>query len=186
MERKKIITQNYLKLAITSLLIGVGSALLAISLKHITEFFEHKIINGVNNYHPILFILLPTIGITSIYFLRKCLFKNRKNKGITEIYKTIDQRKDHFHLFKVTPHYLHGFLTLIFGASTGVEVSIVVATAAIDNAAYKNEFSAKMYKSELVCAGVTAGVAILFTSPLAGWHFAMEVIARKISKTLVI
>jgi CIC family chloride channel protein len=50
---------------------------------------------------------------------------------------------------------------------------------------YKREFSAKMYKRELICAGVTAGVAVLFASPLAGWLFAMEVIARKISRSLI-
>ncbi len=160
--------------------------MLAFSLKHATEFFELTLLNGVSHFNRILFILLPTTGITFIYFLRKYLFKNRKNKGITEIYKTIDQRKDHLHFFKVPSHYINGFLTVIFGGSTGVEVSTVVATAAIGNTAYKKEFSAKMYKRELVCAGVTAGVAILFTSPLAGWLFAMEVIARKISKTLVI
>nr|WP_262915224.1 chloride channel protein [Niabella ginsengisoli] len=133
-----------------------------------------------------IFILLPTIGITSIYFLRKYIFQNRKNKGITEIYKTLDQRKEHLPFFKIPSHYLNGFLTVIFGGSTGVEVSTVVATATVGNMGYKREFSAKMYKRELVCAGVTAGVAVLFASPLAGWLFAMEVIARKIDKSLII
>src|SRR5699024_7592307 len=40
-------------------------------------------------------------------------------------------------------------------------------------------------KRELICAGVTAGVAILFASPLAGFFFAMEVIARKVRGTLL-
>ena len=77
-------------------------------------------------------------------------------------------------------------MTVIFGGSTGIEVSTVVATAAIGNAAYEREFSAKKYKEELICAGVTAGVALLFTSPLAGLLFALEVIARKRNKTLII
>lgn len=47
-------------------------------------------------------------------------------------------------------------------------------------------FLQKMYKRELICAGVTAGVAVLFGSPLAGWLFAMEVIARKTNKSLAI
>ncbi|MDQ6532178.1 chloride channel protein, partial [Flavobacterium sp. LHD-85] len=73
-----------------------------------------------------------------------------------------------------------------FGGSTGIEVSTVVATATIGNFAYKKNLSAKIYKRELICAEVTAGVAILFCSPLAGWLFAMEVIARKISRARVI
>ena len=168
------------------MLVGLASALLAFALKHFTEFFEHYFFNFVQNKYAVLFIILPSIGITAIYFLRKYLFQNRKNKGITEIYKTLDQRKDHLPLFKIPSHFFNGFLTVIFGGSTGVEVSTVVATATIGNYAYEKEFSARMYKRELICAGVVAGVAILFTSPLAGFLFAMEVIARKTRKSLII
>lgn len=186
LERKKVITYHYFKLIIASLFVGLCSALLAFSLKHLTENMEHKIFSTVNNKYSAAFILLPTIGITCIYFLRKYLFQNRKNKGITEIYKTLDQRKDHLPFFKIPSHYFNGLLTVIFGGSTGIEVSTVVATATMGNMIYEKEFSAKMYKRELVCAGVAAAVAILFTSPLAGWLFAMEVIARKMRKTLII
>lgn len=185
MERCKIIHRNYLKLILISSFVGLCGALLAFSLKKLTDFFEHYLFNAVSNY-SVAIILLPTIGITAIYFLRKYAFKNRKNKGITEIYKTLDQRKDHLPLFKIPSHYINGFLTVIFGGSTGIEVSTVVAVATIGNFAYKKRLSAQVYKRELICAGVTAGVAILFCSPLAGWLFALEVIARKISKTLAI
>ena len=168
------------------MMVGLASALLAFTLKHLTEFFEHYFFNFFQNRYMVLFIILPSIGITTIYFLRKYLFQNRKNKGITEIYKTLDQRKDHLPLFKIPSHFFNGFLTVIFGGSTGVEVSTVVATATIGNYAYEKEFSARMYKRELICAGVVAGVAILFTSPLAGFLFAMEVIARKTRKSLII
>jgi CIC family chloride channel protein len=184
--RKKTITNNYFKLIFASILVGLASALLAYSLKHLTEFFEHHIFNRINAIDPLLFILLPTLGITAIYFLRKHAFHNRKNKGITEVYKTLDQRKDHLSFFKIPSHYINGFLTVMFGGSTGVEVSTVVATATVGNVVYEREFSARTYKRELVCAGVTAGVAVLFTSPLAGVLFAMEVIARKMRKSLVV
>ncbi|KIA88764.1 chloride channel protein [Kaistella jeonii] len=186
MERKKIVTQHYFRLVVASIIVGLGSALLAFTLKHLTEYFQHHIFNSIVGKYAPLFIILPTIGITSIYFLRKYLFRNRKNKGITEIYKTLDQRKDHLPFFKIPSHFINGFLTVIFGGSTGVEVSTVVATATIGNYVYEKEFSARMYKRELICAGVVAGVAILFTSPLAGFLFALEVIARKMRKSLVI
>ncbi|WP_226064250.1 chloride channel protein [Kaistella polysaccharea] len=186
MERNKIVSQHYFKLIAASLLVGLSSALLAFTLKHLTEYFEHLLFKTVSNWYTPAFILLPTIGITAIYFLRKYVFQNRRNKGITEIYKTLDQRKDHLPLFKIPSHFINGFLTVIFGGSTGVEVSTVVATATIGNYAYEKEFSARMYKRELICAGVVAGVAILFTSPLAGWLFALEVIARKMRKSLII
>lgn len=187
MEKKKIIvTKHYFRLIVASAIVGLGSALLAYILKKITEYCQHHIFNEVGSNYTALFIILPSVGITAIYFLRKYLFKNRKNKGITEIYKTLDQRKDHLPLFKIPSHFINGFLTVIFGGSTGIEVSTVVATATIGNFAYEQEFSARMYKRELICAGVVAGVAILFTSPLAGFLFALEVIARKMRKSLLI
>ncbi|SKB37228.1 chloride channel protein, CIC family [Sphingobacterium nematocida] len=186
MQRRKTIFQSYLKLIILSVLVAFICSLLGLSLKFLTEFFESKVYTAAISFQKSLLILLPSIGITAIYFLRKYLFQNRKNKGITEIYKTLDQRKDHLPFFKIPSHYLNGFLTVISGGSTGVEVSTVVATATVGNVTYEQNYTAKKYKRELVCAGVAAGVAVLFASPLAGWFFAMEVIAKKRRKSIMV
>lgn len=184
--RRKIQAHHFFKLIIISVLISIVASCLGYSLKLITEHFQKLIFHFAEGENSIWFIFLPTMGITTIFFLRKYLFLNRKNKGITEIYKTVDQRKDHLSLFKIPSHFLNGFLTVIFGGSTGIEVSTVVATATLGNAAYKKHFSANIYKLELICAGVVAVVAILFGSPITGWLFALEVIARKFNKTLFI
>ncbi|ASK28719.1 chloride channel protein [Chryseobacterium sp. T16E-39] len=186
MTRKQIQRHHYFRLILVSAIISICASSLGYSLKFMTEHFQKLLFHFAEKQNRLYFIILPTIGITAIYFLRKYLFKNRKNKGITEIYKTVDQRKDHLPLFKIPSHYFNGFLTVVFGGSTGIEVSTVVATATIGNAAYEKQFSANIYKLELICAGVVAGVAILFGSPIAGWLFAMEVIARKFNKTLFI
>ena len=186
MNRSRIATYHILKLVAFSIVVSILCASMAFVLKHITESLESIIFNKINALNKIYFILLPTIGITAIYFLRKYLFKNRKNKGITEIYKTIDDRKEHLPLFKIPSHFFNGFLTVITGGSTGIEVSTVVASATVGNTIYKSEFSAKKYKTELICAGVTAGVAVLFCSPLAGWLFAIEVIARNTRKSILL
>lgn len=185
MERKKIIRYNEVKLVMISMLTALMCCVLAFALKWVTETAQHRFYNFAHQ-HLVWFIVFPTCGITAIYFLRKYLFQNRKNKGITEIYKTLDQRKDHLPFFKIPSHFLNGFLTVIFGGSTGIEVSTVVATATIGNETYKRDFSAKMYKRELVSAGVVAGVAVLFGSPVAGLFFALEVIARKVNKPLLL
>ncbi|MGA9588418.1 MAG: chloride channel protein, partial [Salegentibacter sp.] len=76
--------------------------------------------------------------------------------------------------------------TVIFGGSTGIEVSTVVATAALGNSAHRNSKIATTYKTELICAGVAAGIATLFGSPLAGLLFAVEVISGKVTKAIFI
>ena len=183
--RKAIIRFHYFKLILVSIIVAFLSVLLADSLKKITGFYEDEVFHKASHM-PLLFILLPTIGITAIYFLRKYLFKGKANKGIKEIYQTIENRRDELPAYKIPSHYFNGFLTVIFGGSTGVEVSTVVATAAIGAAAYNKKTIANIYKTELICAGVAAGIATLFGSPIAGFLFAVEVIAKKLTKTIFI
>ncbi len=185
MNRQKVKRHFYIRLIIASAFVGGLASILALLLKTITIFcqdFLYEKALGKN----FLFVIFPTIGITGIYFLRKYFFKNRKNKGITEIYKTVDQRKDHLPLFKIPSHFINGFLTVIFGGSTGIEVSTVVASATIGNNICQNRFSPNLYKLELICAGVVAGVSILFGSPIVGWLFAVEVIAKKLNKSIFV
>ncbi|HTN21877.1 MAG TPA: chloride channel protein [Pelobium sp.] len=173
-------------LVVSSIVVSIISVILADSLKSITEHAETFIFNQSKNI-PLLYIVLPSIGITAIYFLRKYVFRGKANKGIKEIYQSIDNSKNTLPAFKIPSHYLNGFLTVIFGGSTGIEVSTVVATAAVGTMAQRNISLVKAYKTELICAAVAAGIAILFASPIAGFFFAIEVIARKnVSKTNIL
>ena len=182
--RDTVVKINYLKLIIAAAIVALLSVLLADSLKMITEYYEELLFAKVEHFPWTIFIL-PSIGITLIYFLRKYLFKGRQNKGIKEIYQTLEKRKNSLPAYKIPSHYFNGFLTVIFGGSTGIEVSTVVASAAIGAAAHKRKSIANVYKTELVCAGVAAGVATLFASPLAGFLFAVEVIAKKVTKPIL-
>ncbi len=173
-------------LVVASIAIAIICVTLADSLKSITEHAETFIFNQSKKV-PLVYIILPSVGITAIYFLRKYVFRGKPNKGIKEIYQCIDSRKNTLPAFKVPSHYLNGFLTVIFGGSTGIEVSTVVATAAVGTMGQRNISLVKHYKTELICAGVTAGIATIFASPIAGFFFAVEVIARKnINRTVLL
>lgn len=184
--RNKIRRVSYAKLIGSSILISITCCLIAFSLKHITALVQERLFERVMAAGSFLIIFLPSIGITAIYFLRKYFFHNRKNKGIKEIYTTLETRKDHLPAFKIPSHYINGFLTVIFGGSTGVEVSTVVATATVGNQAYKYLHAAWAYKTEMICAGIIAGVTVLFGSALGGFLFAIEVIARRYNKSILL
>lgn len=184
--RQKIFLISYLKLLGGAAIVALVCCVLAYSLKHLTEHIEHFMLNHVAQINPVLYIILPSVGITSIYFLRKYIFHNRKNKGIREIYTTLETRKDHLPFFKIPSHYINGFLTVIFGGSTGIEVSTVVATATVGNQVYKRGFMPLAFKRELICAGVVAGVTVLFGSVIGGWLFAIEVIGKRFDRTVLL
>lgn len=173
------------KLLIAAVLIGLLSSLLAISLKQSTEYFEKAFfLKAEENW--IYLLCFPTIGLTLIYYLRQYLFKQKANKGITEIFDVTQSKSKHLPLYKIPSHFINGLLTVAFGGSTGIEVSTVVATAAIGNTAQRKEKVLRRYKTELICAGITAGITILFGSPIAGILFSAEVITKKINRVFII
>ncbi len=172
------------KLTIVSLLIGFLSAFLAILLKKITEYYETIFFDkAINN--TLFFLLFPIIGLSVIFFLRQYLFKKKENKGIKEIFESTLSKSKNLPLYKVPSHFINGLLTVIFGGSTGIEVSTVVATATIGSVAQQKENVFRKYKTELISAGIAAGITALFSSPIAGILFAYEVISKKASKTFL-
>ncbi|MEJ4086980.1 chloride channel protein [Galbibacter orientalis] len=183
--KKEIIKKSYYGLVTGAIIVGATATILGYSLKKTTEIFEEHIFEKLNSF-PLLFIIAPSVGITLIYFTRKYLFKGKKNKGIAEIFHTLNNRKDELPFYKVPSHYINGFLTVIFGGSTGIEVSTVVATAALGASVHKKDTVANSYKTELICAGVAAGITTLFGSPIAGILFSIEVISRKVTKSVLL
>lgn len=175
---------KYQKLIIVSLVIGFLAALLAISLKRTTEYYE-EILFHQSQHSNIYLIVFPFVGLSLIYILRQYLFKKKENKGIKEVFESTQTGKN-LPSYKIPSHFINGLITVIFGGSTGIEVSTVVSTAAIGSLAQEKEKIFKKYKTELICAGITAGITALFCSPFAGLLFAYEVVSKKANKVFLI
>ncbi|CAM4179547.1 chloride channel protein [Flavobacterium antarcticum] len=169
------------KLIVVSILIGFLASFLAISLKKITEYYETIFFYKSSN-SPWLLIIFPVFSLSVIYFLRIYLFKRKSNKGIKEIFEVTQNKNKNLPLYKIPSHFINGLITVVFGGSTGVEVSTVVATATIGSIAQQKENTFRTYKAELIGAGVAAGITALFGSPIAGIFFVLEVISKKTTK----
>ena len=176
---------KFQKLVIVSLLIGFLSAFLGVILKKTTEHYE-EIFFSKASLSPVFFIVFPVFGLSIIYFLREYLFKKKENKGIKEIFESTNTKSKNLPGYKIPSHFINGLLTVVFGGSTGIEVSTVVASATIGSVAQRKENVFRQYKTELICAGVAAGVTALFGSPIAGILFAFEVISKKVTKAFLI
>lgn len=183
--KKHFVYIKYQKLIIAALIIGFLSAFLAISLKRGTEHYEELLFNQASK-NSILLFMFPLIGLTIIAMLRYYLFNKKTNKGIKEIFETTEKRKNSLPIYKIPSHFINGLFTVIFGGSTGIEVSTVVASATIGSITQKKENLLNRHKVELICAGVASGITALFFSPVAGFLFAYEVISKKISKTFML
>ncbi|HLF52027.1 chloride channel protein [Flavobacterium sp.] len=190
MNKTTLIKKNYQlikfrKLVIVSILIGFLSAFLGVILKKTTEHYEEIFFNQAT-INPLFYFVFPVFGLSIIYFLREYLFKKKENKGIKEIFESTNSKSKNLPSYKIPSHFINGLLTVIFGGSTGIEVSTVVASATIGSVAQRKENVFRQYKTELICAGVAAGITALFSSPIAGILFALEVISRKVTRVFLI
>lgn len=183
--RKNYVLIKLKKLVVVSLLIGFLSAFLGVVLKKITEYYENIFFHQANT-NSLFYVVFPVFGLSVIFFLREYLFKKKENKGIKEIFESINIKSKNLPSYKIPSHFINGLLTVIFGGSTGIEVSTVVASATIGSVAQTKENVFGQYKTELICAGVAAGITALFGSPIAGFLFAYEVISKKITRALLI
>ncbi len=173
------------KLAFVSVLIGFLSAFLGILLKRTTEYYEEIFLERADS-NFVFYLVFPFIGLSLIYMLRQYLFKKKENKGIKEVLESIQSKSKNLPNYKIPSHFINGILTVIFGGSTGIEISTVVASATIGSVAHQKKNIFRLYKTELICAGVAAGVTALFGSPIAGLLFAYEVVSKKISTQFVL
>jgi CIC family chloride channel protein len=176
---------KFRKLVIVSVLIGFLSAFLGVILKKVTEHYEEIFFSKATT-NPIFFVVFPVFGLSVIYFLREYLFKKKENKGIKEIFESTNTKSKNLPSYKIPSHFINGLLTVVFGGSTGIEVSTVVASATIGSVAQRKKNIFRQYKTELICAGVAAGVTALFGSPIAGILFAFEVISKKMTRAFLI
>src|SRR3954467_3995823 len=110
------------KLVIVSVLIGFLSAFLGLVLKKATEHYEELFFDKAT-INPIFFVLFPFFGLSIIYFLREYIFKKKENKGIKEIFESTNSKSKNLPGYKISSHFINGLLTVVFGGSTGIEVS---------------------------------------------------------------
>lgn len=170
---------------IASVVIGMFCTLLGDTLKILTENYEAQFYS-LAQQNWIFYFIFPALGLSAIYILRQYIFKKKENRGIVEIYETIRTRHNELPAYKIPSHYFSGLLTVIFGGSSGIEVSTVIASASIGSVTQKKAKIHPGYRKELIGAGVAAAVTVLFGSPIAGALFALEVILKKISKNAII
>ncbi|CAM4038601.1 chloride channel protein [Flavobacterium weaverense] len=176
---------KFKKLVIVSVLIGFLSAFLGIVLKNATEYYEAIFFHRAST-NSLFFIIFPIFGFSIIFFLRQYLFKKKENKGIKEIFESVNSKTKNLPSYKIPSHFINGLLTVVSGGSTGIEVSTVVATATIGAVAQRKHNMFRQYKTELICAGIAAGITVLFSSPIAGILFSLEVISKKLTRAFIL
>lgn len=178
--KKNIVWVKWSRIVYCAALVGIVVGLITLMFKNLVEEYEHLLFNKAQHF-KLFFFIFPLIGLLIIYFLRTYVFSNKKNKGISEVLEAVREAKK-LPPYKVPSHFFNGFLTVIFGGSTGIEVSTVVATAALGDMASRKDPIFKKYRKEFIGSAIACGVTLLFCSPLAGLFFSYETIGKQKTK----
>lgn len=174
--RKKYIShRNFILLS--SLIVGLVTAVAAVFLKWFISILEHQAtrINDWLNSNW-LTALLPMIGLIGSYLLLTRFFRNRLQRGVTPVIRSIFQRNSRIHKRHTFGHMLTSGITVAFGGSAGLEAPIVYTGAAIGSNTATDLRLSKRETMLLLGCGTASGIAAIFNAPIAGIIFALEVL----------
>lgn len=178
--KKNFLWVKWSRVVYCAALVGITVGLITLMFKNLVEEYEHLLYNKAINF-KLFFFIFPVIGLMIIHFLRMYVFNKKKNKGISEVLEAVRNDKKLL-AYKVPSHFFNGFLTVVFGGSTGIEVSTVVATSALGDMASRKDPIFKKYRKEFIGSAIACGVTLLFCSPLAGLFFSYETIGKQRTK----
>lgn len=168
---KYISPRNFL--LIMAVLVGLGAGTAAILLKTLVHSVE---LLRPANAPGIVFLGLPLIGILITVFLSRNVFKDAVGHGVGSVLYAISQKAGILGRVKMYSRLIASAITVGFGGSTGLEAPIVVTGSAIGSN-FTRWFRMDERKRILyIGCGTAAGIGAVFSAPVAGVLFALEVI----------
>lgn len=168
---KYISPRNFL--LIMAVLVGLGAGTAAILLKTLVHSVE---LLRPANAPGIVYLGLPLIGILITVFLSRNVFKDAVGHGVGSVLYAISQKAGILGRVKMYSRLIASAITVGFGGSTGLEAPIVVTGSAIGSN-FTRWFRMDERKRILyIGCGTAAGIGAVFSAPVAGVLFALEVI----------
>lgn len=125
---------------------------------------------------PLLYALLPLVGILLTVFFATYVFKSHPGHGVTKVLYAIVRQSGILRGVYMYSSVLASALTVGFGGSVGLEAPVVIAGASI--ASNVSVLGGMTYKNRmlLMASGAASGISAIFNAPVAGTIFAVEVL----------
>ncbi|MBC8754262.1 chloride channel protein [Kordia sp. YSTF-M3] len=181
---KHISNKNFI--FILSILVGLSSGLVAVTIKNITFYIQALLENVIIFSKNQLYFILPVVGLLLVYLLVKFVFKKQPEHAISSILYALSKRTGIIANHKMYLPLITAPLTVGFGGSVGLLGPAVASGSAISaNISKLFHINSKTRMLLIGCAAAGA-ISSIFKSPIAAIIFAIEVFSLDLTLTSLI
>lgn len=159
-----------------SIVIGFFAGLVSVTLKNVTHFIQQifmqeNMLATKSQYY----FLLPIMGLTLVFLLRKNLIKTEVGHAISTTLYAMSKRNGIIKRVKIYASLVLSPITVGFGGSVGLQGPAIATGAAIgSNLGLLFHLSPQQRKLLIGCATCGA-VGAMFKAPITGVIFAIEI-----------
>lgn len=171
---------------ILSILVGLGSGLVAVTIKNITFWIQALLENGIIFSKNQLYFILPLVGLFLVYLVLKYVFKKETEHAISSILYALSKRTGIIANYKMYVPLITAPLTVGFGGSVGLLGPAVASGAAISSNISKLFHIDSKTRMLLIGCAAAGAISSIFKSPIAAIIFAIEVFSLDLTLTSLI
>ncbi len=181
---KHISNKNFVY--ILSVLVGLSSGLVAVTIKNITFSIQALLENGIIFSKNQLYFILPIIGLFLVYVLLRFIFKKETEHAISSILYALSKRTGIMENHKMYIPLITAPLTVGFGGSVGLLGPAVASGSAISSNISKLFHIDSKTRMLLIGCAAAGAISSIFKSPIAAIIFAIEVFSLDLTLTSLI
>ena len=161
---------------VTGLLCGLAAVVLKVSIHWLQTTLA-----GAFPDTRWIYLVLPGVGMLLSYFIVRFIIKDNISHGVTKVLQAVSSSESKIERHNCWSSLVTSALTIGFGGSVGAEAPIVYTGAAIGS--NLGRYSGMSYRGMtlLLGCGAAGAVAGIFSAPLAGVLFTLEILLFNIS-----
>ena len=170
---KHISTKNFI--FILSVLIGLLSGVIAVTLKNITFTIQSVLENNLHFSQNQLYFILPIIGLLLVFIIMKYILKQSVEHAIPSVLYALFKKTGIIRSNKIYIPLITAPLTVGFGGSVGLLGPAVASSSALSSNLSKLFHMDSKTRILLIGCASAAAISSIFKSPIAAIIFAVEV-----------
>jgi CIC family chloride channel protein len=159
---------------ITATLTGLVSGMMAVLLKRSVQQVERLVQHFSGKEY--LFLLCPAAGLLLTTWIIQRFFRGHIEKGIAMVLKSIAGKSSFIPVRNNYIHFITSALTVGSGGSAGLESPIVATGSSLGSTMGKLGLLSYSERTLMIACGAAAGIAAVYSAPIAGVMFAVEVL----------